>query len=98
MFERMVWSAREGAHLVHAGEAIALSRSDESESLQQACRRLAVLAAERDLSGAERFFSEQVHRASGSKLEVLMSGLWRLQATLLDLFCPAVHAIVQGGV
>ena len=97
VFDRMVWYAREGAHLVHAGEAIALSGSDESESLHEAYRRLALLADERGLPGVGRFFSEEVHRASESKLEALMSGLWRLQASVLDLFSPAVRAMVRGG-
>ena len=96
LFDRMVWYAREGAHLVHAGEAIALSGSDESRSLQQAYRRLAALAVERDLPAAEHFFLEEVHRATTSKLEALMSALWRLQVSVLDLFSPAVRAMVNG--
>ena len=95
MFDRMVWYAREGAHLVHAGEAIALSGSDEKGSLQQAYRLLALLAEERGLPGVERFFTEEVHRASGSKLEALMSALWRLDVSVLDLFSQAVRAMVR---
>ena len=35
-------------------------------------------------------------RATGSKIEALMSGLWRLQASVLDLFSPAVRAMLDG--
>ncbi len=84
--ERMLWYAREGARLVHAGEAIALIGSDESESLTCAYGRLAELAQKRDLPAVERFFSDEIHRAVGSKVEALMSGLWRLQASVLELF------------
>ena len=93
--ERMLWYAREGARLVHAGEAIALTGSDESESLKLAYRRLADLAGERDLPAVERFFADEIHRAVGSKVEALMSGLWRLQASVLELFSPAVRATVE---
>ena len=95
MVERMLWYAREGARLVHAGEAIALTGSDESESLKLAYRRLADLAGQRDLPAIERFFADEIHRAVGSKVEALMSGLWRLQASVLELFSPAVRAMVD---
>ena len=91
----MLWYAREGAHLVHIGEALALSGTDESDSLKQAYRRLADLAGERDLPGVQRFFAEDVHRTTESKLEALMSALWRLQARVLDLFSPFVRAMVD---
>ena len=94
-FDRMLWYAREGAHLVHIGEALALSGTDESDSLKQAYRRLADLAGERDLPGVQRFFAEDVHRTTESKLEALMSALWRLQVRVLDLFPPFVRTMVD---
>ena len=94
-FDRMLWYAREGAHLVHAGEAIALSDSDETESMQQAYQRLADLASERQLPGVQRFFADEVHRMAESKLEALMSGLWRLQNGVLELFSLPVRAMVR---
>ena len=93
--DRMRWYAGEGARLVHAGEAIALTGSDESESLKLAYRRLADLAGQRDLPAVERFFADEIHRAVGSKIEALMSGLWRLEASVLELFSPAVCAMVK---
>ena len=96
VFDRMLWYAREGVRLVHAGEAIALTGSDESESLKLAYARLAVLARNRGLPAVERFFSDEIHRAGGSKVEALMSGLWRLQASVFELFSPAVRVMVQG--
>ena len=94
--ERMLWYAREGARLVHAGEAIALTGGDESQSLKLAYGRLAELAGQRDLPAVERFFSDEIHRAVGSKVEALMSGLWRLESSVLELFSPAVRAMVDG--
>ena len=66
--ERMLWYSREGTRLVHAGEAIALTGSDESESLTRAYGRLAELAQKRDLPAVERFFSDEIQRATGSKV------------------------------
>ena len=91
----MLWYARDGARLVHAGEAIALTGSDESESLKLAYVRLAELAGQRDLPAVERFFSDEIHRVVGSKIEVLMSGLWRLETSVLALFSQAVRAMVE---
>ncbi len=81
---------------MHAGEAIALSGRDESESLRQAYKRFAGLAGKRGLPSVERFFSEEVHRGSGSKLEALMSALWCLQVSVLDLFSRDVRAMIDG--
>ena len=92
--ERMLWYAREGARLVHAGEAIALAGLDEREGLTRAYRRLADLAQERELPAVERFFRDEVHRAVGSKIEALLSGLWRLRVSVFDLFSPDVRAMV----
>ena len=93
-FHRMLWYARECALLVHIGEAIALTGSDERGLLTQAYSRLAGLARERDLPAVQRFFADEVHRAVGSKVETLLSGLWRLQSSVLELFSPAVRAMV----
>lgn len=95
-FDRMLWYAREGAHLVHAGEAIALSGSDERESLREAYVRFADLARRRRLQGVERFFAEEIQRTNESKLEALMSGLWRLQVSILDLFSSGVRDMLRG--
>ena len=90
----MLWYARECALFVHIGEAIALTGSDERGLLTQAYSRLAGLAGERDLPAVQRFFADEVHRAVGSKVETLLSGLWRLQSSALELFSPAVRAMV----
>ena len=87
----MLWYAREGAYLVHAGEAIALSGSDETESMRRGHARLSMLARERNLPAVERFFAEEIHRTTESKLEALLSALWRLRVGVLDLFSPAVQ-------
>ena len=94
-FDRLLWYAREGALLVHAGEAIALSGSDERDSLREAYQRLARRARDRGLPGVERFFAEEIERASESKLEALMSGLLRLESSVLDLFSSRVRLMVQ---
>ena len=91
----MLWYGREGAHLVHSGEVIALSGSDESERMREAYARLSALARDRSLPVVRRFFAEDVHRTTESKLEALMSGLWRLQMGVLDLFSPAIRAMVE---
>ena len=43
----------------------------------------------------ERFFVEEIHRTTESKLEALVSALWRLQVSVLDLFSTGVRAIIQ---
>ena len=95
VFDRVLWYAREGSYLVHAGEAIALSDSDETESMRKAYARLADLAAERGLPAVQRFFAEEIHRTTEAKLEALMSALWRLQVSVLDLFSGNVRAMIQ---
>ena len=65
--------------------------------MRQACARLADLAEHRDLPGVQRFFAEEIQRTTESKLEALMSALWRLQVSVLDLFSPAVRGMVHGG-
>ena len=47
-FDRMLWYAREAALLVHVGEAVVLSGSDQREALMEAYPRLAAAAGERD--------------------------------------------------
>ena len=96
-FDRMLWYAREAALLVHVGEAIALVGSDEREALKAAYTRLAAVAEERELPAVQRFFADEIHRAVGSKVEALMSALWRLQTSALELFSPAVRAMVFSG-
>ena len=95
VFDRLLWYARQGAHLVHAGEAIALSGSDETESMRRAYERLADRARDRDLPAVERFFADEIHRATESKLEALISALWRLRVSVLDLFSGSVRAMIQ---
>ena len=92
--ERMLWYAREGAGVVRAGEAIALAGLDEREGFMQAYRRLADLSWEPEFSTVERFFGDEVDRAVGSKIETLLSGLWRLRISVLELFSPEVRAMV----
>ena len=58
--------------------------------------RLAALARQRRLQGVERFFAEEIQRTNESKLEALMSGLWRLQASILDLFSSGVRDMLRG--
>ena len=96
-FDRMLWYSREAALLVHAGEAIALTGSDERGALKEAYRRLATAAGERGLPAVQRFFADEIHRAVGSKVEALMSALWRLQTSVLELFSPPVRAMVFSG-
>ena len=65
--------------------------------MRQAYERLADLARDRDLPGVQRFFAEEIHRTRESKLEAVMSALWRLQVSVLDVFFPAVRAMVRAG-
>ena len=59
--------------LVHAGEVVPLTGSNESESLRLGYRRLADLAEQRGLLAVQRFFSHDIFPAKGSKIEALMS-------------------------
>ncbi len=95
--DRMLWYAREAALLVHAGEAIALAGSDERGTMLEAYTRLAAAAGERGLPAVRRFFADEIHRAVGSKVEALLSALWRLDSSVLELFSPAVRDMVRGG-
>ena len=92
--ERLLWYACEGARLVHAGEAISLARLDERHRITEAYGRRAELARGRNLPAVERFFADEVHRAVGSKTQALLSALWRLRVTVLQLFSPEVRAMV----
>ena len=92
--ERLLWYACEGARLVHAGEATALAGLDERHRITEAYGRLAELARGRNLPAVERFFADEVHRAVGSKIQALLSALWRLRVTVLQLFSPEVRAMV----
>ena len=80
---------------MHAGEAIAISGSDETESMRHAYARIADLARNRDLPGVQRFFAEEIQRTTESKLKALMSALWRLQVSVLDLFSGSVRDMIQ---
>ena len=62
--------------------------------MREAYGRLADLARDRDLPGVQRFFAEEIHRTTESKLEALMSALWRLRVSVLDLFSPGVRAMI----
>ena len=64
--------------------------------MRQAYARLADLAGDHDLPAVQRFFAEEIHRTTESKLEALVSALWRLQVSVLELFSPALRATVQG--
>ena len=64
--------------------------------MTQAYSRLAGLAGERGLPAVQRFFADEIHRAVGSKVDALMSALWRLQTSVLALFSPAVRVMVDG--
>ena len=87
--ERMLWYARDGARLVHAGEAIALTGSDKSESHKLAYGRLAELVGQRDLPAVERFPRMKSTRAVGSQVEALMIGLCGARRRVsLSCFCP----------
>ena len=92
----MVWYARQGAALVHAGEAIALTDSDEAASVKRAYPVLAVFAATQGFPAVQRFFSHEIHRLSESKLEALMSALWQLKIDVAQLFSTAVQQMLDG--
>ena len=42
-----------------------------------------------------RFFAEEIQRTTESKLEALMSALWRLQVSVLDLFSGSMRDMIQ---
>ena len=91
----MVWYARQGAVLVHAGEAIALTDSDEAASLKRAYPVLSVFAATQGFPAVQRFFMHEIHRMSESKLEALMSALWQLKIGVPQLFSKAVREMLD---
>ena len=94
--DRLLWYAREGAKLVHAAEAVALTDADETTAIDGACVRLAQVAEEKGLSAVAREFEEARRRTRPREawLEELFSALWRLDASVLDLFSPRVRAAV----
>ena len=90
--ERLLWYAREGALLVHAGEAASLVGGwDESMGPAGAYPELGRRAAERGLPSVERYFLEGVNERGGVQLEKLMSALWRLEVGVLELFAEPVR-------
>ena len=97
--ERLLWYAREGARLVHAGEVVAVLGSDERSALDAAYLRLAQLARARGLPGVARIFDEAGDRTQVREawLEELFSALWRLDASVLELFPSTVREAVQRG-
>ena len=42
-----------------------------------------------------RFFAEEIQRTTESKLEALMSALWCLQVSVLDLFSGSMRDMIQ---
>ena len=94
--ERLLWYAREGANLVHAGELVAVLGTNERVALDGAYSRLAEVARARDLRGVARTFEETRDRTQVREawLEELFSSLWRLDVSVLDLFSPNVRAAV----
>ena len=90
--EQLRWYAREGALLVHAGEVASLlgdwgESSGPSGSYSEFARR----AHDQGLLAVERFFLEGVNAKEGVQLEKLLSALWRLEASVLELFAGPVR-------
>ena len=65
--------------------------------MRHAYGHLADLARDRDLAGVQRFFADEIHRTTESKLEALMSALWRLQVSVLNRFPSDVRAMIRSG-
>ena len=97
--ERLLWYAREGTRLVHAGELAAILNTDERSGLDTAYLRLADLARVRDLPAVARTFEEACDRTQVREawLEELFSALWRIDASVLDLFSLSVREAVERG-
>ena len=81
-----------GAILVHAGEvASQLGDWDESSGPAGAYSELGRGAGDRGLPAVERFFLEEVNAKGGVQLERLMSALWWLESSVLELFSGTVQ-------
>ena len=94
--ERLLWYAREGTLLVHIGEVASLiDELDDVDGPAGGYPRLARKARERGFPAVERFFVQEVHAKPGVQLEKLMSALWRLDASVLDLFSDSIRASVE---
>ena len=90
--EQLRWYAREGALLVHAGEVASLLGDwDESSGPAGSYSEFACRAHDQGLPAVERFFLEGVQSKEGVQLEKLLSALWRLQASVLELFAGPVR-------
>ena len=90
--ERLLWYAREGALLVHAGEVASLLGDwDESMGPAGAYPEFGRRAADKGLPSVERYFLEGVNERGGVQLEKLMSALWRLEGGVLELFTEPVR-------
>ena len=97
--KRLLWYAREGTRLVHAGELVAILGTDERSGLEAAYLRLADRARVRDLPAVVRTFEEACDRTQVREawLEELFSALWRLDTSVLELFSSKVREAVQHG-
>ena len=90
--ERLLWYAREGALLVHAGEVASLVGDwDERMGPTGAYAELARRAADKGLPSVERYFLEGVNERGGVQLEKLMSALWRLEESVAELFAGTMR-------
>ena len=94
--DRLLWYAHEGAKFVHAGEAAALMGSSEAKALDDAYGRFAGVAARKGLPAVSEEFEGARRRTRPREawLEELFSALWRLDASVLDLFSPKVRTAV----
>ena len=94
--KRLLWYAREGALLVHAGEVASLLGDwDESMGPAGAYSEFGRRAADKGLPSVERYFLEGVNERGGVQVEKLMSALWRLEAGVLELFADRVRKALR---
>ena len=94
--ERLLWYAREGAVLVHAGEvASLLGELGEGDGPLGAYPRLARTARERDLPAVERYFLGGAQDRGEVQLEKLLSALWRLEVGVAELFSGPIAAALE---
>ena len=61
----MLWCAHESARLLHLGEPVALTGSDESESLTGATASQAPRARKRELPAVERLLFDEISSVLG---------------------------------
>ena len=93
---RRLWYARQASDLVHADEVIALTGSDESQTIVTAYGTLAERATALGLNGVSLSLRRMCvrKRPTVGWLEALFSALWRLDEEVLTLFSPAVREAV----